>query len=229
MNETKTINVFTETGLMRTYIANDCIIFCKTKEHFGGLSNMAGGLPLIINNITIRTSEALYQACRYPHMPEVQRLIIEERSPMTAKMRTRKFRKESREDWLRVRVSIMRWCLRVKLLQNWDSFSNLLLETEDHPIVEKSSKDIFWGAREVENGTLLGGNVLGRLLMELREEIKTLRFTRNMELSPPGISSFLLLQNSINSINVQTVGNNVHLISSSADGCEQLTLDLNWK
>ncbi len=67
----------------KTYHRDKCIIFLKTKEQFGGLSNMAGGYPLLINSIRIPTSEALYQACRFPHKPDIQKLIIGQVSPMT--------------------------------------------------------------------------------------------------------------------------------------------------
>jgi type I restriction enzyme, S subunit len=66
----------------------------------------------------------------------------------------------------------MRWCLRVKLASHWTIFSRLLLATGDKPIVEQSAKDDFWGAKVVDPETLQGMNVLGRLLMELREEVK---------------------------------------------------------
>src|SRR5436309_5954032 len=96
----------------RTYKRAECAVFSKTKEEFGGLSNMAGGYPLCVNGVRILTSEALYQACRFPHRPEVQRLIIAQKSPMTAKMKSKPHREDSRPDWDEVRVLIMRWCLR---------------------------------------------------------------------------------------------------------------------
>ena len=70
----------------RTYDRPESVVFLKTKDAFGGLSNMASGFPLSVNGIHIRTCEALYQACRFPHLPEVQELIIAQKSPMTAKM-----------------------------------------------------------------------------------------------------------------------------------------------
>lgn len=162
-----------ESSQLRTYDPASCVVFRKTNERFGGLSNMAAGFPLRVNGVSIRTSEALYQACRFPHMPEVQRLIIGENSPMTAKMRGKPYRDQSRSDWESIRTKIMRWCLRVKLAQNLRSFGDLLLETGDKPIVEYSSKDDFWGARPQEDGSLQGMNILGRLLMELREQIRS--------------------------------------------------------
>jgi type I restriction enzyme S subunit len=157
----------------RTYNRVSSVVFLKTKEAFGGLSNMAGGFPLKVNGIRIRTSEALYQACRFPHLSEVQKLIITQTSPMTAKMKGKPHRANSRPDWDRVRTKIMRWCLRVKLSQNWIKFSRLLMETGERPIVEESRRDAFWGAKPVDEQTLVGMNVLGRLLMELREEVKS--------------------------------------------------------
>jgi type I restriction enzyme S subunit len=185
----------------RTYFPEDSAIFWKTKERFGGLSNMASGFPLRINGVRILTSEALYQACRFPHAPEIQRQIIAERSPMTAKMRSKPHRSQSRDDWDQVRVPIMRWCLRVKLAQNWPSFSKLLLSTGERPIVEKKVRRAdFWGAREMPDGTLIGENVLGRLLMELREKLKADELQSLRMVAPLRIPNFLLYGNPIEPI-----------------------------
>jgi ribA/ribD-fused uncharacterized protein len=182
---------------LRTYDRQNCITFRKTAEKFGGLSNMAGGYPLFVNGIRILTSEALYQACRFPRMPDVQRLIIAERSPMTAKMRSKPYRDGSRVDWDSVRTKIMRWCLNVKLIQNWEKFSSLLLETENKPIVEDSRKDDFWGAKPVDEETLIGINVLGRLLMQLREDVKSGVITSKTIIQPLPIPDFLLYEREI--------------------------------
>ena len=176
----------------RTYHRASSVVFLKTNEAFGGLSNMAGGFSLSVNGFQIRTSEALYQACRFPHLPEVQRLIIKQKSPMTAKMKSKPHRKSSRSDWNRVRVKVMRWCLRAKLAQNWVAFSELLLETADRPIIEQSRKDDFWGAKPTDEDTLVGRNVLGRLLMELREEVKVENGASLLRVDPLTIPDFLL-------------------------------------
>jgi ribA/ribD-fused uncharacterized protein len=161
----------------RTYAIDECVSFRKTDEEFGGLSNMAGGYPIVVNGIYIRTSEALYQALRFTDYPDIQKEIIEQKSPMTAKMVSKKYRNEkTRSDWDTKRVAIMKWCLRVKLIQNLDSFGRLLLKSEDKPIVEESGKDQFWGAKRIDDETLEGTNALGRLLMELREVYKQGQF-----------------------------------------------------
>ena len=204
---------------LRTYRRADSAVFLKTKEKYGGLSNMAGGFPLVVNDTKIRTSEALYQACRFPHMPEVQQLIIEQRSPMTAKMKGKPHRQNSRPDWNAVRVKIMRWCLRVKLAQNWDSFSELLLETANLPIVEQSRRDDFWGAKPVDKDTLTGVNALGRLLMELREQVKD-DPSELLHVDPLPIPNFLLYEHQIEVIGDTGLVGNVGSEQPSLPGIE---------
>ena len=167
---------------------------------------MASGFSLRVNGIRILTSEALYQACRFPHLADVQRLIIGQKSPMTAKMKSKVYRHQSRPDWNRVRVRIMRWCLRVKLAQNWNSFSKLLLQTGDRPIVEQSRRDDFWGARPVGEQTLVGMNVLGWLLMELRESIRTEVRSKLLRVEPLPIHDFLLGGRPIESVAARELG-----------------------
>jgi len=182
-----------ETQGYRTYERSECAVFLKTAEQFGGLSNMAGGYVLTINGVRILTSEALYQACRFPHLSEVQKLIIGQTSPMTAKMKSKPYRKDSRSDWDAVRVKIMRWCLHVKLVQHWQKFGDLLLSTGNMPIVEESYRDQFWGAKPIDAETLVGMNILGRLLVELRERLRNPEAYRLWVAEPPSLSQFLFL------------------------------------
>lgn len=198
-----------EKSLLRTYVRSEVIVVYKTKETFGGLSNMASGYPLQINGVRISTSEALYQACRFPHMPEVQREIIGQHSPMTAKMKSKPHRKDSRPDWNKVRHKVMRWCLRVKLAQNYEEFGRLLLATCDKPIVEQSRNDDFWGAKLAdESGDILvGQNVLGRLLMELREKLKDDVAGVLKTVPPLCIPDFMLLGKPVETVTVRSSGN----------------------
>ena len=196
----------------RIYDRRTSVVFLKTHEAFGGLSNMAGGFPLRVNGMHIPTSEALYQACRFPHRPDVQRLIIGQISPMTAKMKSKSYLQNTRTDWEQIRVRVMRWCLRVKLAQNWHTFSQLLLETTDRPIVEQSWRDDFWGAQPTDEHLLVGTNGLGRLLMGLREAIKDEERSAFLQVAPLDIPDFLLNERPIetvfasqNSLNTRTV------------------------
>ena len=181
---------------IRKYRADECAVFYKTREQFGGLSNMAGGWPLRVQEVRVPSSEALYQACRFPDRPDVQELILAQSSPMSAKMVSKPYRdEEGRADWEDIRVEVMAWCLNVKLAQHWGRFSELLLSTGDRPIVERSRRDDFWGAKMPpdDSGTLVGRNVLGRLLEELRMKvIETPNTVRDSPLLPPSLADFYL-------------------------------------
>lgn len=198
---TSTISQFDTQGRLRTYQRAEAVVVYKTKENFGGLSNMASDYPLLVNDVRLLTTEALYQACRFPLLPEVQREIIGQKSPMTAKMKSKPHRNKTRPDWDGVRFKIMRWCLRVKLAQNYSKFGNLLLSTGEKPIVEQSRNDDYWGAK-VRDGdmTLIGQNVLGRLLMELRERLRQDIQSQLLRVEPLSIPDFLLLGNPIEAV-----------------------------
>ena len=178
----------------RRYLASECACFSKTKEKFGGLSNMASGYPLVVSGIRCRTSEALYQACRFPAHVEVQREVLRQNSPMTAKMVARRSLHLSRPDWPAIRTRVMRWVLRIKLAQHWESFSALLVSTEDRAIVEISRRDQFWGAKwEAGGEVLVGTNVLGRLLMEIRSTLEGSAQQDLRTVQPLAVSDALLL------------------------------------
>ena len=63
-------------------------------------------------------------------------------------------------------MRVMREALRAKFEQH-SVAREALLATGCRPIVEASPTDAFWGSGHGSNG----GNKLGRLLMELRDEL----------------------------------------------------------
>ncbi len=71
---------------------------------------------------------------------------------MAAKMKSKRHRDNSRLDWKRVRVDIMRWCRKVKLVQNWDKFSNLLKKAG-----ARNPVGMIFGARSLMAATRLSG------------------------------------------------------------------------
>tara|TARA_Y100000590_G_scaffold191894_1_gene218264 strand:- start:5893 stop:6393 length:501 start_codon:yes stop_codon:yes gene_type:complete len=134
-------------------------------------------------------------------MPEIQEKIIEQKSPMAAKMVGKPFREKTRDDWNNVRVKIMEWCLNVKLAQNFISFGTLLEKTYNKKIVEDSHKDDFWGAISDNDGkTLTGENLLGRLLMKLRESYFSDQKYNLLKVEPLKIPDFKLYSDPIGQI-----------------------------
>lgn len=177
----------------------DLAIFKKTHEQWGGYSNMAAGYPIVINDIFIKSSEALYQAFKYPTRPDVQNKILIQSSPMTAKMVGKPFRDSIRPDFDLIKIKLMKWCVYAKLLSNYEKFSDLLLQSENKIIVEESRKDNFWGAKRTDDNKLIGINVLGRILMETRENIKNGKIPDRLE-PFHSITDFKLLGQDIGTI-----------------------------
>ncbi|WP_077920936.1 NADAR family protein [Spirosoma sp. 209] len=177
-----------ENDQIRKYHRDDCITFKSTKGIYGGLSNMAPGFPIKINDFYIRNSEVLYQALRYPDYPDIQKVILGMNSPMSAKQYSRKFIQNTRPDWDENRFRIMRLCVEIKLVQNWSKFSVILKSTENYSIVEYSTEDKIWGACK-HGEYYIGVNALGRLLMELREKLRHDMFS----LTIPNIDNLTIL------------------------------------
>jgi ribA/ribD-fused uncharacterized protein len=202
----------------RIYNPKEAIVFRKTTEKFGGLSNMASGYSLYINEIVIPSAEHLYQAMRYPHSPQIQFEIINQDNAMLAKKISNKYKDRfSRPDWAKVQTKIMRWALEIKLSQNWDKFSEILKQTHNLPIVEYSLDDKIWGAKP-DGDNLIGINALGRLLMQLRESY-VLNDNRLYCVNPPDVAALLLYNQKI-----ETICDDLFIGHSNEDMLEPLFL-----
>lgn len=78
------------------------------------------------------------------------------------------YRTYRRPDWDDVKVDIMRGILKAKVSQH-DYVKRKLLETGSRELVEDSWRDDFWGWGPNKDGK----NMLGRLWMEIREELRS--------------------------------------------------------
>ncbi|WP_170864485.1 NADAR family protein [Fodinibius roseus] len=180
---------------IRSYRKDECITFRSTKEAYGALSNMAGGFPIKIQNTVIRTSEALYQALKFPRKERIQKKIIAMKSPIFAKRVSRKHQTQVRTDWESIKFKVMRLCIELKLIQNFEKFSYILLSTNDKAIVEYSDKDKIWGA-SYDGEKYVGINAQGRLLMAIRENLKKQQ-SEEYIINPPSIENLFLIGDDI--------------------------------
>ncbi|MGV3346987.1 NADAR family protein [Enterobacteriaceae bacterium LUAb1] len=183
---------------LREYNQYESVVFRKTTEKWGGLSNMARGYPVFVNDIKIQSSETLYQAMRFTEHPEIQKEILSQNNPMYGKRISRKYNSLTRPSWEQERVAIMKWAVCVKLCQNWENFSALLLSTGEKPIVEYSEKDQFWGAKSIGNHTYSGMNVLGRILMLLRDKCEHRGQQAFRRIPPPNLANFHIFGEPVN-------------------------------
>ncbi|WP_255521417.1 NADAR family protein [Chromobacterium sp. ASV23] len=153
---------------IRKYPVEGVASFYRTDELYGDFSNMARQFPLLVNGKRIGSSEALYQSLKYPSRPDIQRFIIHAGSPIESKRVCAPFGSDVREDWLDIRVYVMKMVVSIKYLQYQKHFSRIFEISGDMPIVEISSFDQFWGAQK-RGEYLVGENVLGRIWMGVRE------------------------------------------------------------
>ncbi len=149
-------------------------MFYRLGDEFGDFSNFAR-YPISINGGLFQTSEAAYQAARFPDNPDIQRLIADAENPMETKALARRYQPLTRPDWITktagFRLAAMRWVVLAKLFQNFERFSAILASTSDRMIVERTRGDDFWGAIMQPDGTLQGANMLGRLLVDIRNQL----------------------------------------------------------
>jgi ribA/ribD-fused uncharacterized protein len=75
--------------------------------------------------------------------------------------------KPLRKDWEAVKDDIMREAVRAKFRQRAD-LAKILLGTGDAFIVEHTENDSYWG----DGGDGSGKNMLGTILMEVRQELR---------------------------------------------------------
>jgi ribA/ribD-fused uncharacterized protein len=143
----------------------EIINFYSTKDAYGCFSNFAAH-SFRINNKVWRTSEHYFQAQKFAGTEHEEELRLVA-SPMVAARMGRSRQRPLRKDWETVKDDIMREALRAKFTQN-DDLKKILLETGDALIVEHTKNDSYWG----DGGDGSGKNMLGLLLMELREELK---------------------------------------------------------
>lgn len=112
------------------------------------------------------TTEHYYQAQKFSGSREVRERILSAKSGSQAKAEAYRpgLKALVRSDWDRQRKHVMRRALRAKFRQN-KHLAAKLLATGDDVLHEDAPKDPYWG--------VCGKDKLGKLLMEVREELRT--------------------------------------------------------
>ena len=141
------------------------INFYRTGDEYGCFSNFAP-YPLVLNEQVWLTAEHYFQAQKFAGTEHAE-LIRQEASPMIAARMGRDRTKPFRPDWESVKDVIMREAVHAKFSQHMD-LRAILVGTGDAEIVEHTTNDSYWG----DGGDGSGKNMLGRILMEVREELR---------------------------------------------------------
>lgn len=141
------------------------IRFYGVSDEFGCFSNFASA-PIKLKGKRWPTSEHYFQAQKFRDKAH-QEAIRKAKSPMIAARMGRDRRKKLRRDWESAKVGVMKEAVLAKFTQHKD-LQEILLSTEDAKLVEHTANDSFWG----DGGDGSGKNMLGRILMEVREQIR---------------------------------------------------------
>ena len=121
-----------------------------------------------------RTTEHAYQAAKTDIVEEIEH-IQQASTPGRAQRRGQKI--TLRQDWCDVKLSVMRKLLQQKFLI--PEYRDLLLATGGHHLIEGNSwGDTFWG---VSLDTGIGTNHLGRILMDIRDQLHKEALNKEVE------------------------------------------------
>ena len=141
------------------------IKFYRTRDDFGEFSNFAA-FPIMVAGKCWPTSEHYFQAQKFKDLA-YQEKIRKTKSPLIAARLGRSRKKKLRRDWESVKVTVMREALEAKFTQH-EFLKDLLLSTGNMEIIEHTDNDRYWG----DGGDGSGRNMLGKLLMELRDGLQ---------------------------------------------------------
>lgn len=159
--------------IIQHYPASETIAFTTTKAPWGLLSNFAR-TPMQANGISFACVEQMFHYIRLNNQAERDQ-YLKVAPGMALKMKAKSFARRGveRDDWRQMAVDAMRFCLNCKYLQS-EAFRQELERTRGMHIVEDESNrrrtPDSWGAvLDPATGHYHGKNIMGRLLMELRD------------------------------------------------------------
>lgn len=131
---------------------------------YGLFSNFAE-TPIVIDGDRFLTVEHYFQAEKASSSGQ-RKWVMESPTPKVAKARGRDV--ILRPDWEQVKDGVMYTALVAKAQQS-KVFKDLLLSTADAELFEDSPFDYYWGVGRDGSGK----NMLGKLLMKLRQELRS--------------------------------------------------------
>ena len=141
------------------------INFYSVSDEYGEFSNFAA-YQIKLKGKSWPTSEHYFQGQKFQdagHREEIRKA----KTPMIAARLGRDRTKKLRRDWESVKDSIMRGAVMAKFTQH-DDLREMLLATGKAKLVEHTTNDSYWG----DGGDGSGKNMLGRILMEIRDKLR---------------------------------------------------------
>ena len=157
----------------QVYPIAQSVFFHKKTDNHWILSNMSS-CSLEVEGIPFKSSEHLFQTLKFATPGSITAVYQSNNAKMTAK-HYQKLGGHRREDWEQILVDVMKFCLQQKYEQCLE-FRTELERTKGYYIVElqdakndkESTRANAWGVKS-KGQNYEGPNLMGRLLMELRD------------------------------------------------------------
>ena len=159
-----------------SYDPSTCVRIHKVDDEWGIFCNFANTF-LVVNGYTFKSSEQLFQLMKFTDREVVERILDgitnNGKNCYEIKKTVKSYEKDyRREDWGGMIIDAMKFCLQAKYEQSEEFRRKLDLSkgfniVEDQTSFPKKNPDA-WGVKLCE-GQYVGPNLLGRLLLELRD------------------------------------------------------------
>lgn len=143
----------------------DTINFYSTRGKYGCFSNFSAH-PVKISDVVWPTTEHYFQAQKFTDANTIKKVELA-KTPTEAAKIGRDRNNVLRDDWEQIKDDVMRTAIFYKFTQ-YPELKKTLLETRDALLVEHTENDKYWG----DGGDGSGKNMLGKILMEVREKLK---------------------------------------------------------
>jgi N-glycosidase YbiA len=148
----------------------EIIKFYKQNEKPYGLFSNFSMYKITLDGKLWPSTEHYYQAKKFAGTEYEEEIRQLKTAAMAAKAGRAKD-KPMREDWDKVKNTVMKDALWAKFTQN-QTPQNVLLSTGDALLVEHTKNDAYWGDGSDGDEVGPGLNMLGKLLMEVRGELR---------------------------------------------------------
>ena len=159
-----------------TYPKSKCVTIHKVDGEWGIFCNFAP-TPITIDGVLFKSSEHLFQMMKFKDPGVITNIMNgvtnNGKKCFQIKKTVKSYEKEfRRDDWGSMIIDAMKFCLMRKYEQSADFRAKLeeskeLYIVEDQTTMPKKNPDA-WGAKP-DGDNFTGPNLLGRLLMELRD------------------------------------------------------------
>ena len=149
--------------------------FCSVDQPWGILSNF-GRTPLVVDGIPFDCTEKLFQVMKFTDLESRKIIYAQKGQPIKMKAKHQEKVGVVRDDWGRIFIDAMKFCLMQKYTQS-ESFKKELERSKGLFIVEQQANPRrpagAYSAKLSDDGnTWVGPNIMGRLLMLLRDQGK---------------------------------------------------------